>query len=885
MSDRYRFGSFELDAAEHRLTSGGAPVALTSRAFDTLVMLVRHRGRLVTRDELIAAVWGDAIVEEGNLHWTISMVRRALAGGPGGPWIETVRGRGYRFIGPVEVLPDPDTTVETTEPLADPGPAPEALPERLPATLPPRRWRPWLAVGVAVLLLALVAWTVASRHETAGRLAVVGFRDLSPRGADRWVGTALAEMLTAELARSGRLRLIPSDDVAGMRRDLGLRLDGPMGRGELHQVRQRLGSEWVIVGSYLRLAGQDPPLRVDVLLRHTGTGETLAAVSRRGRETELFTLAEALAGDLRQALGEPGEASGIARPGGAVMPESTAAQKLYAEGLDRLRRRDARGAAERLRAAVGVDPGFPGAWLALANAYELLGFERQAEDASLQALQRSGGLPERQRLATEATYLRIARRMPEAVERLRSLYELSGHGFEEGLDLADTLTQARQSLEVPLLLADLHRRHPETRDDARLALLEAEALHAIEEYEASLAATDRAVAAARRQGMTEIEIRALRQRALGRVRAGTAAACEPALADVALARRKAQASGDRLLQANVLQTLGAVLAHCRPEDVAARERPEQESIALYREIGALGWTSSLLYNLGNNRLEEGDLIAADRLMREAYTTCQSYGTNCDGRFLHPMGANRLHRGELAEARRMLEEGLRINRLAGNRRRTAEAQSFLPDVAAWSGDLEQAVAVQREVFALRKEIGAPEGIAWAHSDSALWLAEAGHGPEARVHARQAVAMAAEHDSPSLDACAHAGLAFAHLASGDLGAADQESARAFARLQPPLSPFASFLVWRVRARVLLARGELDTAEAVIDQGLRLARRSGFVTYELEARLFRAQLTLARGRVAEARQLAADLAAEAQAKGILLIARRSAAVAAQAQKREKA
>src|SRR3954449_7668488 len=104
MSDRYRFGPFELDASEHSFQVEGRPVALTKRAFDTLLYLVRHPGRLVTRDELIAAVWGDTIVEEGNLHWTISAVRKTLAQESEESRIETVRGLGYRFLGPVEPL-------------------------------------------------------------------------------------------------------------------------------------------------------------------------------------------------------------------------------------------------------------------------------------------------------------------------------------------------------------------------------------------------------------------------------------------------------------------------------------------------------------------------------------------------------------------------------------------------------------------------------------------------------------------------------------------------------------------------------------------------------------------------------------------------------------
>ncbi|HBL30755.1 MAG TPA: hypothetical protein DD490_28300, partial [Acidobacteria bacterium] len=60
----------------------------------------------------------------------------------------------------------------------------------------------------------------------------------------------------------------------------------------------------------------------------------------------------------------------------------------------------------------------------------------------------------------------------------------------------------------------------------------------------------------------------------------------------------------------------------------------------------LGKTAPLLYNLGGIRLDEGDLLGADRLMREAFETCRAHGLACEERFLHPLGVNRLHRGEL-----------------------------------------------------------------------------------------------------------------------------------------------------------------------------------------------------------------------------------------------
>src|SRR5262245_11132300 len=99
---RYEFGSFVLDPVERLLTRDAVRVPLPPRAFDTLVTLVRNSGRLVEKDELLNAIWGETIVEEVNLSVQISSLRRALGDSQQTPkFIETVPKKGYRFIADV----------------------------------------------------------------------------------------------------------------------------------------------------------------------------------------------------------------------------------------------------------------------------------------------------------------------------------------------------------------------------------------------------------------------------------------------------------------------------------------------------------------------------------------------------------------------------------------------------------------------------------------------------------------------------------------------------------------------------------------------------------------------------------------------------------------
>ena len=98
----YEFGPFRLDPAERLLLRDGRAVPLTPKVFDILVLLVENGGRLLEKDELMRRVWPDSFVEEGNLTFNISVLRKALGEGHGHhPYIETVPRRGYRFVADV----------------------------------------------------------------------------------------------------------------------------------------------------------------------------------------------------------------------------------------------------------------------------------------------------------------------------------------------------------------------------------------------------------------------------------------------------------------------------------------------------------------------------------------------------------------------------------------------------------------------------------------------------------------------------------------------------------------------------------------------------------------------------------------------------------------
>lgn len=148
----YEFGEFRLDSVERTLTRGGTVVPLAPKVFDTLEILVKRNGSVISKKELMETLWPDAFVEESNLSQNIYTIRKALGNGNGsGHLIENVPRRGYRFSADVRELPE---TVPT-EVTADAHEQLQAISEETPRQSPVRSSR--LAIALGVLFVGIIA--------------------------------------------------------------------------------------------------------------------------------------------------------------------------------------------------------------------------------------------------------------------------------------------------------------------------------------------------------------------------------------------------------------------------------------------------------------------------------------------------------------------------------------------------------------------------------------------------------------------------------------------------------------------------------------------------------------------------------------------------------
>ena len=183
----FEFGPFLLDPAKRSLLRDGAPLSVTPKAFDILLLLIEQRDRVLSKDELLRTMWPETFVEEANLTQHVFMLRKVLNGDGDGPdYIATVPRRGYRFVSKV---------IERSETQPEPRPSVKS-----PAGSS-SRWRTWFPLG-CVALGAVILVLLALRSVPVGRepgiLAVTAFPGLerfpsiSPDGnfvVFSWTGT------------------------------------------------------------------------------------------------------------------------------------------------------------------------------------------------------------------------------------------------------------------------------------------------------------------------------------------------------------------------------------------------------------------------------------------------------------------------------------------------------------------------------------------------------------------------------------------------------------------------------------------------------------------------------------------------------------------------
>jgi len=357
----YGFGEFRLETEGPELWQDGTPVQLPQKALELLVLLLERRGRIVTKDELLAHVWPDTFVDENNLAVNIAALRRVFGvKATDKRFIETVARRGYRFNAAVDNLGAVDVVLEKhteTEIEVD-----EAVENGVWSVL--RRYR-FALIGISLLLLTTLAVSfVISSSRFSPRanqgpprtIAVLPFKEAQGDGA---LGLGLTDALTTQLARISGLVVRPTSSLGGV---------SNLSDGDL--VR-RLGVDSYVEGTIQRDADKT---RVSVRLIRVEDGSILWAQTFDEDQTDLFSIQDAIssrvASELSLSLTDPERKRLGTRP-----TEDREAYKEYLYGRHQWNKRTPEGLNKSIRhfqQAIDRDPAFALAYAGLADSYALL---------------------------------------------------------------------------------------------------------------------------------------------------------------------------------------------------------------------------------------------------------------------------------------------------------------------------------------------------------------------------------------------------------------------------------------------------------------------------------------------------------------------------------
>jgi TolB-like protein/DNA-binding winged helix-turn-helix (wHTH) protein/cytochrome c-type biogenesis protein CcmH/NrfG len=210
----YRFGQFALDSRKRTVSRADSPVSLTPKAFDVLLFLAQNPNRLVTKEELLQAVWGDTFVEEGNLTQYISHLRKALGDNSEDTrLIVTIARKGYQFTADVIVAEAVDTAMQAAVQVSAENSVASAqspIESRPDKAVPraPKYWQKAAIVGASAVLL--IAAGFASWRHFGGMtppksqkimLAVLPFENLTGDPNKEYLADGLTEETISQLGR------------------------------------------------------------------------------------------------------------------------------------------------------------------------------------------------------------------------------------------------------------------------------------------------------------------------------------------------------------------------------------------------------------------------------------------------------------------------------------------------------------------------------------------------------------------------------------------------------------------------------------------------------------------------------------------------------------
>jgi tetratricopeptide (TPR) repeat protein len=770
----------------------------------------------------------------------------------------------------------------------------------------------FLGIALAILAAAALRYRIypARKAPATGQtlpvserqsLAVMRFENLGAED-QAWLGTAVSEMLTTELGAGERIRMISGEDVASVESDLSLRGMPSYNAGTLQKIRANLGCDYVVAGSFLASGSRSvDSIRVDLRLQETQSGQTILTFSDSGNIGDMSDLLKRVGASLRNKLGVAGPSDAESKAARAALPSNPEALRLYANGLTKLRTMDALGARDDLQKAVSLEPLLAVAHDALAEAWQILGYDENAQNEARLAVNLSEGLSQLDRRSIEGHFRKLTADWDKAIEIYRSLWGVYDDNPDYALELASVQTAAGKGRDALATLLQLQAR-PELREDPRIDLAEAFAAESLSDIKLQQRSAARAAQEASARGARLLEAQAHWQNcaallALGNLR-DAQAACEQG-------SQSADYAGGQQVKARILTVLATIMKNeghesqameLRQEalhivqqigsrkdiigalmnvadlqavegNVAGAQQNEKEAITIAREIGDKQQLVGLENNLASDLNTQGDTEQAKAFYEDALKTARESGDRGGiATTLQNLGTLSLQSGDLAVAEKEVREALATSQNARLQSITAAAFSNLGDIEVVKGEVAEAHTDYEEASKLFKEIEDHSNIAGIQLSLAKLALEEEKNAESESLAREAIKEFQAEKLTDSEADARNTLARSLLAQGKIAEAQKEIASAAGLGAQDHTIKISIAV--TAARLKARNGRTSEAQEELDVKLAESKRANLMGSQFDVRLASAEIKAESDPKSAAASLR-DLDHDAKASGYLLVA----------------
>lgn len=354
----FRIEEMRVDPLAGEISGPGGREKLDRKVMDVLVQMARHAGHVVSRDDLLTALWPDAVVTDDALTRCFYELRRHFEHAGGSEryrtLIETLPKRGYRLNGTVTPIQPKRTTLTRAAAVA--------------ATA--------LAAGVAALLFH--PWspngpTPVPAAATQNSIAVLPFLDMSAEKDQAFLSDGVTEEILNRLSQSENLRVISRTSSFSFKDES---LDVP-------QIGERLNVAYVLEGSVRKSSGR---VRITAQLIDVSTNSHVWSETYDRGLDDLFAVQDEIAASVATAL----QVTLAGGNSGGRKPENIDAYEKFLQGQFFYNRRspgDSERSIRYYKEAVALDPRYAGAWAALAGAYSLLASSGDHAEEEMRRLQ------------------------------------------------------------------------------------------------------------------------------------------------------------------------------------------------------------------------------------------------------------------------------------------------------------------------------------------------------------------------------------------------------------------------------------------------------------------------------------------------------------------